>query len=73
MDKMDLNGDGMLQEEEFTMFLGAAIMRERLSDGGDNDKEDETRDAEETEDDKEEQRKLKGVLSIIDCELPMLN
>ena len=30
MDKMDENGDGMLQEEEFCMFLGAAVMRERL-------------------------------------------
>tara|TARA_B110000090_G_scaffold187997_1_gene217889 strand:+ start:884 stop:2047 length:1164 start_codon:yes stop_codon:yes gene_type:complete len=75
-DKMDTDGDGMLQEEEFVLFLGAAIMRERLN-GKDGDKENETRDGQTTTDatemDKEEENKLKGVLSIIDCELPMLN
>ena len=46
-DKMDKNGDGMLQEEEFCMYLGAAMLRERLtSKDQDNDKEDETRDEE---------------------------
>jgi Ca2+-binding EF-hand superfamily protein len=71
-DKMDKNGDGMLQEEEFCMYLGAAMLRERLtSKDQDNDKEDETRD-EEDEDERENKLKLKGVLGIIDSELPML-
>ena len=57
MDKMDENGDGMLQEEEFCMFLGAAVMRERLE--GSEDKQNETREANE-----DEQKKLKGKLKL---------
>ena len=56
--------------------MKCAIMRERLN-GKDGDKENETRDGQATTDatemDKEEENKLKGVLAIIDCELPMLN
>ena len=66
MDKMDENGDGMLQEEEFCMFLGAAVMRERLE--GSEDKQNETREANE-----DEQKKLKGILDVLNCVLPMLN
>ena len=68
MDKMDENGDGMLQEEEFCMFLGAAVMRERLS--SENDKNDEVREADENDDEK---KKMQGILNLLNCELPVLN
>jgi hypothetical protein len=72
MDKMDSNGDGMLQEEEFCMFLGAAVMRERMGqDDDDDDKDDETREAEEI--DKETKKKMKGILEVLNCELPVLD
>ena len=58
-DKMDANKDGSLSSEEFCLFLGATLMRERFSS-----KEDELRSP--------EQEKLFEVISILDAELPML-
>ena len=72
MDKMDVNKDGLLQEEEFCLYLGATLMREHFA----NTKKDgeEIRGAESTDpDQKDRERKLKDVIAIVDCELPMLS
>ena len=64
MNKMDINQDGMLQEEEFCLFLGAAIMRERLADS--------KKKKGEGDDDAESQQRLTALMEVVDCELPSL-
>ena len=72
MDKMDVNKDGLLQEEEFCLFLAATLMREHFSNS--KSKDEETREAESTDkDEKDRQRKLKDLIQILDSELPLLS
>lgn len=58
--QMDVNKDGSLSSEEFCLYLGATLMRERFAS-----KEDEVRD--------EEQEKVRDVIRILNAELPMLS